>query len=231
MSEETQAPLTIESLKPGTAVQGKVTSLLLYGVLVDIGVEQVAILHRSEFTDTTFRNLEEVVQLEQEVEAFVLSVDKVNAHIALTMVKPPELPWDTIKNGETYVGKVIRIEKFGVFVDIGAERPGMVHVSELADGYIDSPEEVVSIDQEVEVRVIRLNRKKRQIDLSMRTPEEELEQIMEPEEELPTAMELALRRARAKSDDGGSSRRSKKKRRNNSQNDIISRTLRNMNND
>jgi predicted RNA-binding protein with RPS1 domain len=114
------------------------------------------------------------------------------------------LPWDSIQRNTLYNGIITRIEKFGAFVDIGAERPGMVHVSEMADGYVQSPSDVVKVGQAVEVRVIKLNKKNRQIDLTMKTPKEEVAKVAAPEaaedENLPTAMELALRRARAMSE-------------------------------
>ena len=96
----------------------------------------------------------------------------------------------------------MRIENFGVFVDVGAERPGMVHVSELASGFVQSPSDVVSIGDEVETRVLKINKRKRQIDLTMRPVEPTVEDVFdEEEEEVPTAMEIALRRAMAQSDE------------------------------
>ncbi|MEO1289887.1 MAG: S1 RNA-binding domain-containing protein, partial [Chloroflexota bacterium] len=159
------------------------------------------------------------------IEAYVLKVDGAN-RIALTMEKPPELPWSKIKKGETYKGTVTRIENYGAFIDIGAERPGMVHVSEMADGYVQSPNDVVNEGDEVEVRVLKLNKRNRQIDLSMKTPQEELAQAMEPDEDVPSAMELAFRRAQRQAQRTGKATK-KAKRRSEQQDDIISRTLRN----
>lgn len=239
------APVT-EELKPGTSVNGKVNRLTLYGPLVSIGQEQDALLHISQMGNTDFRNVEDVFKTGDSVDAYVLKVDKKSSRVALTMVKPPSLPWEGIRNNGTYKGVVTRIEKYGAFVDIGAERPGMVHVSEMTDGYVQSPEDVVKVGQEVEVRVIKLNRKQRKIDLSMKTPKEEIVEVMEPAEAVPTAMELALRRARAMSESreetrasvksgGGRQRDSRESRGRNhnndfDQDDIMERTLRHHNN-
>ena len=65
-------------------------------------------------------------------------------------------------------GKVVRLENFGAFIDIGAARPGLVHVSELSSDYVTNPADIVSVGDEVEVRVVELDRKKRQIRLSMK---------------------------------------------------------------
>lgn len=229
MSEETTQPqLTLDDLKPGKAVVGKVSSLQLYGAFVDIGIGRDALLHVSQFDNTNFRNLKDVVNQGDAIEAYVLRVDHEKGRVALTMNKPPELPWAEIVEGQSYKGTVIRLENYGAFVDIGAERPGMVHVSEMADGYVQSPSDVVSAGDEVEVRVIKINRRNRQIDLSMKT-EIEIVAAVEDEEEMPTAMAEAFRRAMEDQEGelgmGKSDRRSKNRGRN-LQDDILSRTLR-----
>lgn len=228
MTEEAiAAPIKPEELGTGTGVTGKVTYLAPYGAIVTISEDVDALLHISQVGRTDFRNIEEVFSLGDTVEAYVLKVDGAN-RIALTMEKPPELPWSKIKKGESYKGTVTRIETYGAFIDIGAERPGMVHVSEMADGYVQSPEDIVSVGQEVDVRVLKLNKRNRQIDLSMKTPEEEIQEILEPEEDVPSAMELAFRRAQRQADRSDKTAK-KARRRNNTQDDIIARTLRNHN--
>lgn len=225
MSED--AGTSIATLKPGDEVKGEVRQLGLYGAMVDIGAENDALLHLSQFGRRDFQNIEEVIKAGDSVEAFVLKVDEDNQRIALTMVKPPTLPWQSIQRGETYKGTVTRIETYGVFVDIGAERPGMVHISELTDGYVERPEDVVKIGDQVEARVLKVSRRNRQIDLSMRTPEEEVAEATGEQEEIPTAMELALRRAQQHAQKSArpqkGSRQGQRKRRD--QDDIYRRTL------
>lgn len=200
MSEETiKTPSSIDELETGVAVRGTVKRIELYGAFVDIGVGSDGLLHISQLGKPNVRNVEDVVKVGEEVTVYVLKVEKDNNRIALSLGKPPSVTWDAMKIGDVVVGKVVRLEKFGVFVDIGAERPGMIHVSELATGYVNSPSDVVKVGDEVNARIIKLNRKQKRIDLSLKALEEQAEKprvpVEESDENLPTAMELALRSA------------------------------------
>lgn len=228
MSErsETQTQLEI-----GAEVSGKVKHLGMYGALVDIGTGQDALLHISQLGQDESRKFDEVVQKGADLTAYVLKTRK-DGYVALTMEKPPAVPWQTVKVASTYTGHVIRIENFGVFVDFGAERPGMVHVSEMADGYVKSPADVVSVGDEVEVRVLKKSNRPRQIDLSMKPAVEEIEMFDDPEDDdIPTSMAQAFRRAMEQQDEDEEevavSKKSTKREIDNTRDDIAARTLRN----
>jgi len=224
MAEQVETQNEIEI---GNQVSGRVKHLGMYGALVDIGTGQDALLHISQLGQNEERAFAEVVHKGDEITAYILKTRK-DGHVALTMEKPPEVPWQTIKVGNMYNGTVIRIENFGVFVDFGAERPGMVHVSEMADGYVKSPGDVVSLGEEVEVRVIKKSGRPRQIDLSMKEEQEPVEVFEDTDEELPTSMAQAFRRAMQEQEDEEEVVVSKKSKRGNAvQDDIIARTLRN----
>jgi ribosomal protein S1 len=241
MTEITQTPSSIDELEVGMALKGKVKRIELFGAFVDIGIGHDGLLHISQLGRPNVRNVEDVVKSGEEITVYVLKVEKETGRVALSLEQPPAVSWDNIKEGETVTGKVVRLEKFGVFVDIGAERPGMIHVSELASGYVNSPSDVVKVGDEVQARIIKVNRKNRRIDLSLKAMEEPIEIPKEPEEEevyQPTAMEVALRRAMEANGEtyepAPKSSKSKRERRGNRREqqrdqmeDIFERTLRN----
>ncbi len=202
MSQEPQGatPKTIDNLTVSMALQGKVKRIELYGAFVDVGVGTDGLLHISQLGKSDVRNVEDVVKAGDTITVYVLKVDKAAGRIALSLEKPAAVAWDTIREGETVVGKVVRVEQFGVFIDFGAERPGMIHVSELASGYVNSPEDVVKMGDEVTAQVIKINRGKKRIDLSIKKLEERdnakaVAEVAQDDAEMMTAMEIAMRRA------------------------------------
>ncbi len=188
-----------------TMLTGKVVRTTLAGALVDIGQDQPAMLHISRMKKDPINKVEDVLEVGQTVEVWVRRVDKETGRVELTMIEPLALEWREIKTGLVLSGRVTRLEKFGAFVEIGAERPGLVHISELTHGYIGSPDEIVKEGEEVEVKVIGVNRRKKRIRLSMkalielpkqRRKKEEVQQEEELDDRpVPTAMEMALREA------------------------------------
>jgi transcriptional accessory protein Tex/SPT6 len=111
------------------------------------------------------------------------------------MVEPPEKDWDSLATGQTHTGVVTRLENYGAFVDIGAGRPGLLHVREMAAGYVRHPSEIVKVGDEVDVRILKVDRKKRRIDLTLMGADE-IEDVEETDEEPAlTTMEIALQRA------------------------------------
>lgn len=222
--------LKLQDLEIDQKLEGKVTKTELYGAFVDIGAEKDGLVHISMLKKGNVKRVEDVVKEGDEVQVWVHRVEPAAGRLELTMVQPVELKWKDIKPGMTLQGKVVRLESFGAFVDVGAERPGLVHISELSNDYVKNTGDVVSVDDQVEVRVLDVDRKKRQIRLSMKTEDEPIEAFEdeEPEEELPTAMELALRQAMEQSERAAGTRENGgkgNKAHRDEQEDILSRTL------
>jgi small subunit ribosomal protein S1 len=236
MSEEmsANAPKSLGELVPKMELRGTVKRIELYGAFVDIGVGQDALLHISQLGKANVRNVEDVVKTGEEIAVFVLKVDPSAGRVQLSLVKPPDVTWDDLREGNIVTGTVVRLESFGAFVDIGAERPAMIHVSELSDEYVSSASDVVKVGQVVQARILKVDRKGRKIDLSLKAAEEPVQMPQEDEAEaanIPTAMELALRQAMEGKEEGRE-RRAKRERdiqekRRREQDEIIQRTLRN----
>jgi small subunit ribosomal protein S1 len=235
----------IGEIKRKTHFTGSVIKTTLAGAIVDIGLEIPGVVHISQLQKDPVNKVEDVVQVGQTVDVWVRRVDPNKGRIDLTMVEPLALEWREIEKGMVIKGKVIRLEKFGAFVEIGAERPGLVHISELTHDYIRTPGDVVKEGDEVDVKVLGVNRRKKQIKLSIKaledkpikppkaTPKEkEREAPQEPgekEQPVPTAMEMALReamqRAKTREDDESTPRKRKAGDQKVEQENILSRTL------
>ncbi len=190
-------PLDWNDLQRNMKVTGKVVRVEDFGAFVAFGGPKDGLVPAGQMVKGRRINKpSDVVAVGDEVTVWVTSVDRKRERIGLSMIEPAALPWAEVKKGHTYTGKVTRLERYGAFVDIGAERDGLVHVSELASGYVRDPSEVVTVGDEVEVTVVDVNARKRQIQLSMKemnaVPEEDLS--IEPEQ---TLMEQAFQQARA----------------------------------
>jgi ribosomal protein S1 len=198
---DSTGPTSILDLEPGVELEGRVKSITDFGAFVDLGIAQDGLVHISELVPRRVAKVSDVVQVGDEVRVWVKKVDKKRGRISLTMVKPVTRRLRDLKPDTVVEGVVTRIESYGVFVDIGTRRDGLVHVSELAEGYIESPQDVVSVGDKVQVRILKVDRKARKVDLSMKEfvtapAPPEPEPVAEPEgDAAQTAMALAFQAA------------------------------------
>ncbi|HMU93882.1 MAG TPA: S1 RNA-binding domain-containing protein [Anaerolineales bacterium] len=169
------------ALEPKTKLSGKILKTTLAGALVDIGQSLPGVIHISQLQQDAVNKVEDVVKEGQTVEVWVRRVKK--DRIELTMIEPLGYEWKEIVPDMTVKGKVVRIETYGAFVDFGAERPGLIHVSELTHGYVKTAGEVVKEGDEVEAKVLDVDRRKRQIRLSMKALLPEIVEEEKPERE------------------------------------------------
>lgn len=218
-----EAPTSLADLKPKMQMTGTVKRLELYGAFIDLGLDATGLIHISKLGGEQVNRVSDALNEGDQVTVWVEKVDPERQQVMLTMVPPLAVDWADLKTDQVYSGTVTRLENFGAFVNIGAEREGLVHISELSHDYIKSASDVVKVGQEVQVKVLGFNRRKRRIDLSMkallekpevepaaynaggrgqrrtdsreREREREVEVFEEEPEEMPTAMEIALRRA------------------------------------
>ncbi len=177
MSTDT-APLN--ALETKQKITGKVVKITRAGAVVDIGMDVPGVIHISQLSATPVNKVEDVIQVDQTIEAWVRRVKE--NRVELTMTEPLGLEWREMKPEMVVKGTVVRLETYGAFVEIGAERPGLIHVSELAHGFVRTPADVVKENDEVEVMILEVNRRKKQIRLSMKAiaPKEEAVTVEAP---------------------------------------------------
>lgn len=240
------APKSINDLKPKMKLTGKVVRLELYGAFIDLGIGTNALIHISKIGKDRVNRVADALNEGDEVTVWVENVDVDKNQIMVSMIEPLAVEWRDLEEGQAYTGTVTRLENFGAFVDIGAEREGLVHISELSHDYVKHPSEVLSIGDEVNTQVLGYSKRKRRIDLSIKAlldkPQSEAssyeayEDDYEDEQEddvFQTAMEIALRQALGDDEEDGRSRKKKKankkkSRRNrhrSQQDDLLDRTL------
>lgn len=227
--DEMEGPSSIHDLQPKMRINGTITRVELFGAFVDVGVDRDGLVHISQLSTRRVNRVSEVVKEGDQVTVWVTNVEPSSGRIDLTMIEPPAVDWNEIRAGQVYSGTVKRLERFGAFVDIGATRDGLVHVSEITSDYIQDPKEHLKAGDEVQVKVLNIDRKRRRIELSIKALEQHLLAAEEEEEELEesvTTIELAWRQAQTGREKRRAQQRRRKTRSRDEQDDIFSRTLR-----
>jgi small subunit ribosomal protein S1 len=221
-----------KDLQPGLKTTGKVVRLESFGAFVDIGAETDGLVHISEMSTERVRRSTDVVSEGDVIDVWVKDVDRKSRRVSLTMLEPPDVDIRSLRQDQVLTGKVVRLESFGAFVDIGAGRDGMIHISEMGRGYVGRPAEILSVGDEVQVRVVEVDPRRGRISLSMKDLPTEEFSFEDEADDIPTSMELALRRAMEKDAISAEAQRNQdrdqkryKQRRSEEQDDIIARTL------
>jgi small subunit ribosomal protein S1 len=156
----------------GTMVDGTVRNLTNYGAFIEIEEGIDGLLHISDMSWTRkIGHPNEILEKGQKISCQVLNVDQDRKRIALGLKQLKDDPWETDIPGryepnDVVKGKVTKLTNFGVFVELEPGLEGLLHISELADHKVDSPEEVVKVGDEIEVKVLRVDRGERKIGLS-----------------------------------------------------------------
>ena len=161
----------LESLQKGERRKGTVSSIVNFGAFVDLGGVD-GLVHVSELSWKHVDHPSEVVQVGEEVEVEVLDVDLERERVSLSLKATQEDPWKEFERkysaGEIIDGQVTKLVPFGAFVRVAAGIEGLVHISEISEQHIETPESVLSVGDEVRVKVIEVDVPRRRISLSMR---------------------------------------------------------------
>jgi small subunit ribosomal protein S1 len=167
----------LAKLQKGQILPGVVSSIVDFGAFVDLGGID-GLVHISELSWSHVNHPSEVVQVGDKVEVMVLDVDLSRERISLGLKQTQEDPWkQLVKNfpvGSLVEGKVTKLVPFGAFVEIGDGVEGLVHISEMAKGHVEKPEDVVSVGLAVHVKVMDVDMDRRRISLSVRAANAEL---------------------------------------------------------
>jgi len=178
----------LEELEVGQVKHGVVSSIKSFGVFVDIGGVE-GLVHLTELSWKRVNHPGELVKLGDEVDVFILGVDKVNRKVALGMKQLQPDPWvqanELFKVGQITKGVVRRLVKFGAFIELEGGLEGLCHISELSSKNVQRPEDAVKPGDEVEVKILRILPDEQKIGLSIKqvAMDREKEKAKKAEEE------------------------------------------------
>ncbi|MBC8160952.1 MAG: 30S ribosomal protein S1 [Roseiflexaceae bacterium] len=165
----------LSSLKEGDTRTGVVTSVCDFGAFVDIGGAD-GLVHLSEISWSRVKHPSEVLKAGDKVQVFVLGIDNDRKRIALSIKRTQHEPWVTVNDryqlGQAVEAIITQLASFGAFARIEDGVEGLIHVSEMGDGRVQHPRDVVAEGETVAVRIIRIDPARKRIGLSMRQPGE-----------------------------------------------------------
>jgi len=183
--EEQKLSLSVRHLEPnpweeihlrypvGRPVKGIVRNTTAYGAFVELEEGIDGMIHVSDMSWTRKpAHASELVKKGDSVEAQVLGIDKANQRISLGLKQLAEDPWKSVeerfKIGQLVKGTVSKVASFGAFIQLEGELDGLVHISQISEDRVAKVKDVLKPGQEVEARVIRLNKAERRIGLSIK---------------------------------------------------------------
>lgn len=162
---------TWASLAEGQVIKGIVRRLTDFGAFVDIGGVD-GLLHVSELSWGRVEHPRDVLSEGQEIEVKVLAVDRESERVSLGLKQLLPNPWDTAEErypvGSIVKGKVLRIASFGAFVEVEPGIEGLVHISQLANHHVAKTEDVVSVGEEIPVKVLSVDQDAHRMSLSLK---------------------------------------------------------------
>jgi small subunit ribosomal protein S1 len=159
------------NLKVGETRKGRVSSIVAFGVFVDLGGMD-GLIHVSELSWKHVDNPNDIVKIGDEVEVKVLEIDGDRERISLSLKATQQDPWQAFAQGhavnQLVYGRVTKIVPFGAFVQVGDGIEGLVHISEMSSHHVEAPEQVVTPGEELWVKIIDLDLARRRISLSIK---------------------------------------------------------------
>jgi len=169
-----------QDIEEGQIIEGKVKRIVDYGAFIDLGGYE-GLLHISEFDHKRVEHPSDVLHEGDVLDVFILSLDRQKERVSLSRKKLLKSPWEIVvekySEGDIIDGKVVRIAPFGAFVEIEPGVDGLIHISQLADYRVEKPEDVVSVNQDVKVKILSIDPKEKRVGLSLKEAIHELEAV------------------------------------------------------
>ena len=172
---EAQKAALIEELHEGEIRKGRVTGISNFGAFVDLGGAD-GLIHISELSWGMVNSPEEIVNVGQELDVYVLRVDRDTMKIALSLRRMQPEPWDTIYDryqvGDVVSATVTKLADFGAFARLEDSIEGLIHVTELTNAVVTHPREVVSEGDVIKVKILRIEMERKRLGLSLKQADE-----------------------------------------------------------
>jgi len=161
----------VKELTEGETRQGRVTGISSFGAFVDLGGAD-GLVHISELSWEPVKSTEDIVKVGQELEVFVLRVDRDSLKIALSLRRLQPEPWETVHEnfavGQVLDATITKLANFGAFARLDGGIEGLIHISELSEETIEHPRDVVSEGESIQVRILRIEAERRRLGLSIK---------------------------------------------------------------
>ena len=169
--KESQKKELIANINEGDIKKGRVSGISSFGAFVDLGGAD-GLIHISELSWGAVKSAEDIVQVGQEIDVYILKVDRETLKIALSLRRLSPEPWegigDRFKIGEIVNGTVTKLANFGAFARIDSGIEGLIHISEISPEVINHPKDVVNEGDELELKIIRVEPERRRLGLSLK---------------------------------------------------------------
>lgn len=174
-AEKEEILKNFDSLEEGSVVEGEVVRTTNFGAFVNVnGID--GLVHISEISYERVESVEDAVNIGDTVNVKILSVDKDNERLSLSIKQAGESPFEEFSNehevGDVVRGTVKRLVDFGAFVEVAPGVEGLVHISEISYDHVEHPEDVLKPEQEVEVKIIGFNEEEEKTSLSIKATKE-----------------------------------------------------------
>ena len=179
LRQKTRNPWEVlaEKYPAGSRIKGKVRNMTSYGAFVEIENDIDGMIHVSDMSWTRkINNPNEVLKVGDEVDAVILDIDPQQQRISLGLKQTEDDPWANIetlyKIGDVVKGKVTKITAFGAFIELSHKIDGLVHISKISKDRVEKVKDKLALGQEIEARVIKIDKEERRIGLSIKALEE-----------------------------------------------------------